>query len=335
MRARARRACPTVEAVTTDAHRSRTPRFGLTTATPRSGEQMRDFAHRVEAAGFDVLTFADHLVPSAPPFTSAAAVAMPTERLHVGTLVLNNDFRHPVETARESASVAMLSDGRFELGLGAGHMKSEYDAAGLRFDDAGVRVARLIESVEVIRKLLDGEAVNHDGAHYRVHADAGSLVAAPPARVPLLIGGNGRRVLQLAGRFADIAGFAGVTHNRDATEVHLSHFGPDGLADRIAVVAEAAGDRFEHIELNALIQAVVATDQPRQAAEQLAATLGGVTPDGLLDSPFVLLGTHEQMAETLVARQRRFGVSYWTVFDELAGRPSAMPDLAEVIKLLG
>ncbi|SEH85881.1 probable F420-dependent oxidoreductase, MSMEG_2516 family [Mycolicibacterium rutilum] len=320
--------------MTTDAHRSRKLRFGLTTATPRTGTQIRDFAREVEAAGFDVLTFADHLVPLAPPFTSAAAAATATDRLHVGTLVLNNDFRHPVETARETAGLAWVSDGRFELGIGAGHMKSEYDAAGLRFDAGAVRVSRLEESVAVIRTLLDGEAVNVDGAHYRVHAEAGQLVAPPLGRVPLLIGGNGERVLRLAGRVADIAGFAGITHNHDATEVRLSHFGPDGLDDRIAVVADAAGERFERIELNALIQAVVATDQPRRAAEQLAATLN-VSPDALLDSPFVLLGTHEQMAEELVRRQQRFGVSYWTVFDELPGRASTMPDLAEIITLLG
>ena len=108
--------------------------------------------------------------------------------LHVGTLVLNNDFRHPVDTARESAGVATLTDGRFELGLGAGHMKSEYDAAGIHFDLGGVRVSRLEESAHLIRALLDGEAVDVDGAHYRVHAEAGSIVAPSATRVPILIG---------------------------------------------------------------------------------------------------------------------------------------------------
>ncbi|WP_163768735.1 TIGR03621 family F420-dependent LLM class oxidoreductase [Mycolicibacterium parafortuitum] len=317
----------------TDAHRSRTPRFGLTTATARSGEQMRRFARDVETAGYDVLTFADHLVPMAPPFTSAAAAAAATEHLHVGTLVLNNDFRHPVDTARETAGLAVVSDGRFELGLGAGHMRSEYDAAGIRFDAGGVRVSRLEEATELIRALLDGAPVAVDGAHYRVHAAPYQLLPPPPARVPLLIGGNGRRVLRLAGRIADIAGLAGITHNHDATEVRLTHFGPEGLQNRIAVVADAAGERFEHIELNALIQAVVATTEPVRAAEELASALG-VSPAALQDSPFVLFGTHEQMAEQLTRRQRQFGVSYWTVFDELPGRPSAMSDIAEVIKLL-
>lgn len=320
--------------MTTAAHRSRRLRFGLTTAKPRTGTQTREFARDVEAAGFDVLTFADHLVPLAPPFTTATAAATATEQLHVGTLVLNNDFRHPVETARETAGLAMVSDGRFELGIGAGHMKSEYDAAGIPFDDAGLRVSRLEEAAALIRALLDGQAIDFAGHHYRVHAAAGQLLPRPPERVPILIGGNGTRVLQLAGRLADIAGLAGITHNRDATQVRLSHFGSAGLEDRIAVVQQAAGDRFERIEINALIQAVVVTDEPQQAAAELAATIGGVSPVDLLDSPFVLIGTHEQMAESLVQRQQRFGVSYWTVFDELPGRPSAMPDLAKVITML-
>ncbi len=310
-------------------------RFGLTTALPRPAGAAGEFARTVEAAGFDVLTFADHLLPSVPPFAGATAAAMATDRLHVGTLVLNNDFRHPIDTARESAGVATLTDGRFELGIGAGHMKSEYDAAGIPFDGGGVRVSRLEESARLIRALLDGDAVDVDGAHYRVHAEAGSLVAPATTRVPILIGGNGTRVLQLAGQLADAVGLAGITHNHDATVVRATHFGSAGLEDRIAVVRKAARERFDQIELNALIQAVVVTDDRDAAAEQLATAFGAaISPAQLLDSPFVLLGTHEQMAETLTERQRRFGVSYWTVFDELPGRPSAMPDIAKVIDLL-
>jgi probable F420-dependent oxidoreductase len=257
-----------------------------------------------------------------------------TARLHVGTLVLNNDFRHPVDTARETAGVAMATEGRFELGIGAGHMKSEYDAAGIPFEDGGVRVSRLEESARLIRCLLDGDTIDFDGAHYRVQAEAGSLLAPPPERVPMLIGGNGTRLLQLAGKTADIVGLAGFGHNRNATKVELTHFDGAGLENRIAVVRDAAGDRFDAIELNVLIQFVVHTDDRQASAAELAAVFGGITPEFVLDSPFVLLGTYEQMAETLTERQRRFGVSYWTVFDELAGRPSTMPDIAKVIALI-
>ena len=324
---------PNVETMTTDAHRSRPLRFGLHTALPR-GTDFGAFATAVQDAGFDVLTIPDHLVASLSPFAGAAAAAVATERLHVGTLVLNNDFRHPVETAREAATVAAVSGGRFELGLGAGHMKSEYDAAGLRFDSGATRVDRLIESVDVIRPLLSGDPVDVDGAHYCVRAEAGALVAAPSVDVPLLIGGNGNRVLRLAGRVADIAGLAGFSHNRDATKVELTHFDAAGLQDRIAVVRDAAKDRFDAIELNALIQFVVHTDDRQASAAELAAVFGGVSPEFVLDSPFVLLGTHEQMAEALVERQQRFGVSYWTVFDEWIGRETAMADIAKVIALL-
>ncbi len=319
--------------VASDAHRTRPLRFGLNTALPR-GAALAEFAVSVEDAGFDVLTIPDHLVASLSPFAGATAAAAATTRLRTGTLVLNNDLRHPVDVARETATVAAVSGGRFELGLGAGHMKSEYDAAGIPFDPGHTRVDRLIESLEVIRPLLAGEPVDVDGAHYRVHADAGSLVAALEVDVPILVGGNGTRVLQLAGRVADIAGLAGFRHNRDATTVALTHFDAAGLTNRIAVVREAAGDRFDAVELNALVQFVAVTDDREASAAELASTFGGISPQLLLDSPFVLLGTHDQMAEALVERQQRFGVSYWTVFDESAGRPSAMPDIAEVIKRL-
>jgi probable F420-dependent oxidoreductase len=164
--------------VASETHRSRPLRFGLTTALPR-GAEFGDFAVTVEQAGIDVLTFPDHLVPTLSPFAGATAAAMATTRLHTGTLVLNNDLRHPVDVACESATVAAVTGGRFELGLGAGHMKSEYDAVGVPFDSGGTRVSRLIESVEVIRALLDGVAVDVDGSHYRVLTDAGALVAPP------------------------------------------------------------------------------------------------------------------------------------------------------------
>ncbi len=100
---------------------------------------------------------------------------MVTERLHTGTLVLNNDLRHPVETARQATTVAAISGGRFELGLGAEHMKSEYDAAGIPFDSGGTRVDRLIEAIDVIQPLVVGAAVQVDGEHYRVHAERATL----------------------------------------------------------------------------------------------------------------------------------------------------------------
>lgn len=317
----------------TDAHRDRPLRLGLHASRPAPGPDWQQLARDTEAAGFGALTIPDHLVPTTSPFAGAAMALAATERLHVGTLVLNNDLRHPTDVAREAVSLSLLSGGRFELGIGAGHMKSEYDAAGLPFDDGATRVARLVESAGVLRPLLRGEAVDLDGDHYRVRADAGTLVATPTDPVPLLVGGNGTGVLRLAGRSADIAGLVGFHHNRDATEVRLSHFGPDGLDDRIAIVRDAAGDRFDEVELNALVQMVVHTDDRERDAAGIGEPFG-MSIEEVLASPFLLVGTHRQMADAIRARHERFGISYWTVFDAMAGRPSALGDIAEVIALL-
>src|SRR5438309_1664425 len=179
-------------------------RFGVSIWGATSAADWRAKAKRAEAAGFDTLLVADHLVDGMlPPLTPLAVVAESTERLRVGTLVINNDFRHPVLLAREAATVDLLTEGRLELGLGAGHMKYEYDQAGLSFDPPAVRVARMAESAEITRRLLAGGEVSFEGRYYRVrgHRCFPTPVQQP---VPMLIGGNGRRVLATAGPFGDI-----------------------------------------------------------------------------------------------------------------------------------
>ena len=214
-------------------------------------------------------------------------------------------------------------------------MKSEYDAAG-----APVRLGpqrgstRLIESVNVIRPLLAGEPVDVDSAHYCVRPRRASWSRRPACTSHCSSAATEPECCSWPAGWPTSPGWPVSAHNRDATKVNLTHFDAAGLKDRIAVVRDAAGDRFDAIELNALIQFVVHTDDREASAAELAAAFGGISPQFVLDSPFVLLGTHEQMAEALVERQRRFGVSYWTVFDEWVGRASAMPDIAKVIALL-
>ena len=223
------------------------------------------------------------------------------------------------------ATLGALTGGRFELGMGAGHMKSEYDEVGLGFDAAGVRVERLVESVGLVRRLLAGETVVHAGEHYRL--DGHRCFPVPSSPVPLLIGGNGTRLLRLAAEAADIVGFAGSTRCT-APATSLSHFTAAGLEDRLAVVREAAGPRFEDLELNVLVQVVLVTDDRRAEVEKLAEHFPALTVDELLDSPFLLLGTHEQMAEQLVERRERFGLSYVVVFEP------AHVDMAPVVERL-
>jgi probable F420-dependent oxidoreductase len=243
---------------------------------------------------------------------SAAAA---TTRLRVGTNVLNNDFRHPVIVAREAATADVLTDGRVQLGLGAGHMKSEYDEAGLRFEAGATRVERLAESVAIIKGLLAGEAVTFTGRHYRVteHTIHPRPVQRP--RPPILIGGNGRRLLTLAAKEADIVGLTGITFGGGGTERDMSGWRVTGVEERIRLVREAAGARFAQLELNALVQRVVVTDKRREAAEDLARRWAQLTPDEILASPYVLVGTIEQMVEDLLARRERWGISYYVVFE--------------------
>src|SRR5205823_7261034 len=141
-------------------------RFGVSVRSAGSRAEWEDKARKLEALGYSTLTVPDHLAEMIAPIPALVTAAAVTKTLRIGTFVLNNDFRHPVLLAREAAAVDLLTDGRLELGLGAGHMRSEYDEAGLRFDPAEVRIARLGEAVQIVKGLLAGEAVDFQGQHY-------------------------------------------------------------------------------------------------------------------------------------------------------------------------
>jgi probable F420-dependent oxidoreductase len=307
-------------------------RFGISTGGAPSRAEWQDRARRVEALGYDLLLTADHLVDDAlPPLLPLVSAADVTEHLRLMTYVVNNDLRHPVVLAREASALGLLSDDRFVLGLGAGHMKFEYDEAGIPFDDGRVRVDRLEESVAIIRRLLAGEEVTHAGTHYTVTAHR----AWPDdRRVPLLVGGNGRRVLALAAREADAVGFVGFRHNQDATEVRLDHFTADGLDEQVAWVRRQAGDRFPQLELTALVQIAQVTSDRRAAAEAIATRLEQLTVEQVLDSPYLLLGTVEQIVEQVRAARQRWGITTWVTFGERPRSDQTVETLAPVIEAL-
>jgi probable F420-dependent oxidoreductase len=231
--------------------------------------------------------------------------------VRVGTAVLNNDFRHPVMLAREAATLDVLSAGRLELGLGAGYMQSEYEQAGLTFDPAAIRVERLAESAGVIKRLLEGEPVTFTGRHYRVTAHTIHPRPVQRPRPPLFIGGNAQRLLEVAAREADVVGLTGIAFRRGGKEPDVSDLRAAIVDERLRFVRDVAGERFQQLELNALVQRVIVTDDRHKAARDLAtgrwATL---TPDEILASPYVLIGTVAQMVEALVARRDRWGFSY-------------------------
>jgi probable F420-dependent oxidoreductase len=287
-------------------------------------------ARQAEELGFDTLFIADHLVPGLhSPFAASGFALGATERLKVGTLVINNDFRHPVITAREAATLSDLSAGRFELGLGAGHMKSEYDEAGLTFDRAGTRVARMTEAAQVARGLLAGEEVNFHGEHYEVRGHRLEV----SQRTPLLIGGNGDRVLRAAARWADIVGFTGFAPQWDGSGVNITHMSTAGIAERITYVRRHAGERFDALELQVLVQAVVVTDRRAIEADRLAGRYG-LPVEVVLETPFLLLGSIEEIAAQIASWHQRLGISYWVTFAERPGSTQTLDTMAPVIAAL-
>lgn len=302
-------------------------RFGLSVLPEMSQARLTDQARWAEDRGFSTLLVADHLAPRLlDPMPALAAAAAVTTRLRVGTFVINNDLRNPVMLAREAVTVDILSGGRFELGIGAGHMRSEHEQAGIPFDRGGVRVDRLTESVRILRPLLAGEDCVFEGGFYQVHSPG---VPAPfqKPRIPLLIGGNGPRVHELAAQEAESVGFVGFSHRQGGRELDLSDTAPEALDRQVGRVRELAGTREP--ELNALIQVVRVTDSARAAADELAARGGWPDAGTLLASPYVLIGSVDSITEQLLARRERFGISYWVVFEHQGGR-----DLAPVVERL-
>ena len=289
-------------------------RFGASVWRADSRAEWVDRARRLEDLGFSTLLLPDHLLDVLSPFAPLVAAAQATRRLRIGTFVLNNDLRHPLLVAREAAAVDLLSDGRLELGLGAGHARSEYLRAGLPFDPFAVRAARLAESVAIIGRLLVGERLSFSGEHYQL--DQQEIYPRPlqAPRPPLLVGGNSRAVLTLAAEQAEIVGFTGFGQTR-SERVVLSGFTGAATSQRIAWVREAAGERFDRLELNALLQAVAVTEHRESVAAAQAERLPGLTPDEILESPYLLIGTVDEMVETLRQRRQRFGISYYVVFE--------------------
>ena len=285
-------------------------RFGVNVRTAGSAAEWADKARKVERLGYAVLLVPDHLSELLAPFPALAAAAAATTHLRVGTGVLNNDLRHPVLTAREAATLDVLSDGRLELGIGAGHMQSEYAQAGLAFDAGATRVERLAEAVVIVKRLLEGGAVTFAGRHYRVTAHTLHPRPIQRPRPPLCIGGNAPRLLTVAAREADVVGLTGIAFRRGGAQPDVSDFRATAVDERVRLLREVTDKRFERLELNALVQRVIVTDDRRKAAQELTARWPQLTADDLLASPYVLVGTVDEIVDDLRVRRDRWGISY-------------------------
>ena len=268
-------------------------------------------ARRAEALGFDIVLVSDHVGPGPSPMLALAAMAQATERIRLGTLVLNNDMRNPVQLAWEAATLDRLSDGRFELGLGAGHTPQEYAATGIDRRDASARKARLMESVEVIRRLFDGEEVSFHGEH--LHVDRAQIDVPCQAHLPILVGGNGSALLAHAGAHADIIGLQGMGRMRQDGHRHAVKWNPDWLTQQIDQVRGGAGDRFGAVELNALVQVTEITASRGASLREVCGRVEGLTVEHAEAIPYLLVGTVDEIADKIVACQARWGISYFIV----------------------
>jgi probable F420-dependent oxidoreductase len=288
-------------------------RFGVTVPIVAAGPAWAEHARRIEQLGYAILQVPDHFREQLAPVPALTAAALATTRLRIGALVFSNDFRHPVVLAKEAATLDVLSGGRFELGLGSGWLREEYDQAGIPFDAPGTRIERMAEAVTIVKGLLAGEPVHFTGRHYTIAGLRGTPTPIQRPHPPLVIGGGGQRLLSLAAREASIVSLV-PRARRDGGGLDRGDFGEAAFRQKIEWVRAAAGDRLAALELHTLIQAVVVTDRRAIAAEQLA-TRFKIGPELVLESPYVLCGTVEEICETLRQRRQTHGISYVTVFD--------------------
>jgi probable F420-dependent oxidoreductase len=315
-------------------------RFAVQSFSAASAGEWRDRARAVEDLGYSALHLADHVIGPGPalersghPLQELAAVpaiamaAEATTHLRVGCRVFCIDYRHPAMLAKEAATLDLLSDGRLELGLGAGWLKDEYAAIGLHLDPASERIERLAETVGVIRAHMSGEPIDFEGKHMRLREYAGAPRPVQRPHPPLMIGGGSAKVLALAAREADIVS---LNFNNRAGVI-----GPDGVklstaqetARKIGWVRDAAGDRFESLEIEIGAYFTFIGGQADAMAEGLAAAFE-LSKQDMLAHPHALFGSVESICDELEKRRAAFGISYVTVPD------TAMEEFAPVVKSL-
>jgi probable F420-dependent oxidoreductase len=268
----------------------------------------RALASKVEDLGYAALTVADHLDDQLATVPALMAAADATTTLRVGALVFCNDYRHPVVLAKEAATLDMLSGGRLDLGIGAGWMATDYEQSGIRLDPAATRVERLAEAVTIVKGLFGEGPFSFAGEHYSISALDGLPKPAQRPHPPIIIGGGGRRVLELAAREADIVG---INVDLRAGRIDASA-GPNATVaatdQKLEWIRDAAGARFTDLELQVRVHLALITDDRETIAELVAPGLG-LTPAQSLNSPHALAGTVEQIVDDLVARRERWGIS--------------------------
>jgi probable F420-dependent oxidoreductase len=274
-----------------------------------------DRARKIEALGYSTIFWPDHFGTQWDPTTSLAAVAAVTETLRVGSLVYDVDYRHPVVFAKAAATLHLLSGGRHEFGLGAGWMETDYTAAGMDYDRPGIRIERLEEALQIIDSMWTQESTTFDGKHYQIREIAQAAELPPGEKPAILVGGGGRRVLRIAGRYADIVGVNPSLVEGKVTSNTARDLAPSRVREKVDWVldaATAAGRDAEEIELNSLVFVVSISDDPAGLRQGLAQNTG-MTVDEVSNCPLFLTGSASEIRDRLLKRRDETGISYITI----------------------
>lgn len=287
-------------------------RFGVQGRGMGPRQAWLDTIRRVEDAGYSTFLVLDHFVRGLDPVAALGAAAIATSSLRLGSMVFDNDFRHPAVLAKAAATIDVLSDGRLELGMGAGWLREEYDQTGIPFDPAGVRIDRMVEAVQLLKRVFAEDEVTFSGEFYQTEK-----LKMPPKPVqtphpPIVIGGGSKRILTVAGQEADIVGLT--TRALPDGSKDVSDMTATATHRKIGWVRDAAGARLDDLEFTIMVSDVIVTDDRMGAAERLASDMM-VSAEEVLSSPQILIGSIDRMVEDLQRRREEFGLSYFVVIE--------------------
>jgi len=267
--------------------------------------------------GYSTIYMPDHFGDQLGPIAALMSAADATTKLRIGSLVFDNDYRHPVVLAKEAATLDLLSDGRFDFGIGAGWMVSDYEGAGIPYDSAGVRIDRLTEALAIIKRLFAGGGVSFTGKHYSIDGVEGAPLPVQKPHPPIVLGGGGRRMLELAAREADTINVNfDLRAGRPGRRVARTGLA-EATDEKLTWIREAAAERLDTIEIGVWIMLANVTDERDSVASMLAPSMG-FEPSDVLAIPHLLIGTLQQIAEDFVARRERYGISHVVVPGEAA-----------------
>lgn len=297
-----------------DPHRFR---FGVEMMGPFEGMTWAESARELESLGYSTMFAPDHLDEGFGPITAMATAAMATTDLHVATAVFGIDFRNPSVLARELASIDVLSEGRLEVGLGAGYQVNDYRGSGITMDPPKVRVDRLMEHVKVLRGLFADGEFNFDGEHYKVTGLNGTPTPYTPGGPPLFIAGGGKRMLRFAAQNADIVGVNPSLPSSEERAKSNQDAAADKIDEKFALIREAAGSRYDDLIFHGWLKFAHVTDDAHGLATEIAES-ADIAVDAVLATPFVLIGTVDEIVERVKERRERWGYTYYTIQQPVA-----------------